>query len=174
MPSKAAPFAAETNGITSFCNTESASVGAAPARDPRGTGIGRGVSFATTAIVVSIGNSESGCEIANAEGYFTVALVLACCANASAAVSAKADAMKNLGNVRNIASSGGDWNSVGPGTPPAIALHCLVLLCVSCLAECVGWAGEARPRAIHERSSEKDTPARGDNQNTEGEQPRNP
>src|SRR5713226_6009844 len=137
MPSKAAPFAAETKGMTSFCNTESASVGAAPTRDPRGTGIGRGVSFSSTGDMVSIGNSESGCEIANAAGYFTVALVLACCANASAAVSARTDAMKTLGNVRNIASSGGDWDTVGPGTPPAI-----VLLCLSCLAECFGRAGE--------------------------------
>src|SRR6266849_8881851 len=133
MPSKAAPFAAETKGMTSFCNTESASVGAVPTRDTRGTGIGRGVSFSSTGAMVSIGNSASGCEIANAEGYFTVALVLACCANASAAVSAKTHVMKSLGNVRSIASSGGDWDSVGPGTPPAIVLLCSVLLCLPAL-----------------------------------------
>src|SRR6266849_5112256 len=140
MPSNAAPFAAETNGMTSFCNTESATVGAAPARDPRGTGIGRGASFSSTGTMVSIGNSESGCEIACAEGYFTVALALAPCANASAAVSAKTDAIKTLGNVRSIASSGGDWDTVGPGKPPGrrSALFGPALLVLPCG---VFWAG---------------------------------
>src|SRR6266849_7077433 len=132
MPSKAAPFAAETKGMTSFCNTESASVGAAPTRDPRGTGIGRGVSFSSTGAMVSIGNSASGCEIANAEGYFTVALLLACWANAIAAVSAKTDAMKSLGNVRSIASSGGDWIRSDQGHPRP--LLCIVWSCFACPA----------------------------------------
>jgi hypothetical protein len=65
---------------------------------------------------------------------------LACCANASAAVSMKTDAMNTLGKARNIDDSSGEIG-LRPGNPRSLPCFACPALLVLLVAECLGRPG---------------------------------